>query len=50
MSRLTRSVRALFGGRYWWLLPLLLLLVPAALVLFFLWNTPDFATFEYRIF
>jgi hypothetical protein len=37
-------------GRYWWVLPLLLLVLPAAIVVYFLLATPDFANFEYHVF
>lgn len=43
-------LRRLLDSRYWWLAPLLALLVPAALLFFFLWNTPDFANFQYHFF
>jgi hypothetical protein len=45
-----QAVRRILQSRHWWLIPLALLLIPAALIWFFVWNTPDWANFEYRIF
>jgi hypothetical protein len=47
-SRCTAPFRRVLQGRWWWLLPLALMLIPAALVLFWMWNTPDWANFEYH--
>lgn len=43
-------LRRIFESRKWWLLPLLLLLLPLALILYFIWTTPNFADFEYKLF
>ena len=43
-------VRRMLESRYWWILPLALILIPAVLVLFWVWNTPDWANFEYHVF
>lgn len=47
----TRARRAPGAARWWfWVALVLLLLLPAALVAFFVLTTPDFASFEYRVF
>ena len=35
--------------KYWWLLPVLLILLPTALAIFFLLDTPDDATLNYKL-
>jgi hypothetical protein len=45
-----RFATSVWHGRYWWLVPVLLLVLPAAIVLYFMLATPEFANFEYRIF
>ena len=49
-TALRRFASAVWRGRYWWLLPLVFLILPAAIVLYFVMATPEFANFEYPVF
>jgi len=44
-----RSRMAELWQKYWWLLPVLLVLLPTALAIFFLLDTPDDATLNYKL-
>jgi hypothetical protein len=44
-----RSRVALLWEKYWWILPVLLVLLPTALAIFFLLDTPDDATLNYKL-
>ena len=49
-SRCADPLRRVLQVQLWWLLPVALILIPAALVWFWVWNTPDWSNFEYHFF